>query len=40
LPAPSGRRDLFVTGPGPDSGGSKPGRDSRAHEAEKSGIAA
>src|SRR5215470_14153832 len=31
-------RDLFSTGPGPDSGGSKPGRDRWPHMPEKSGT--
>src|SRR5215468_7764906 len=31
-------RDLFTTGPGPDSGGSKPGRDRWPHMPEKSGM--
>jgi hypothetical protein len=35
---PSGLRDLFVTGPGPDRGGSKPGRNGCAHMPEKSGM--
>src|ERR1700730_10053394 len=30
--------DLFVTGPAPDSGGSKPGNDRCPHMPEKSGI--
>src|SRR5215471_11723484 len=38
LAAPLGERSLFVTGPGPASGGSKPGKDSRAQMPEKSGI--
>jgi hypothetical protein len=33
-----GERNLFVTGPGPASGGSKPGKDTRAHMPEKSGV--
>src|SRR6202049_3626051 len=37
LPSPVGRRDLFNTGPGPDSGGSKP-MDWRPHLPEKSGM--
>jgi hypothetical protein len=32
------RRDLFTTGPGPDSGGSKPGRYGWPHMPEKSGM--
>jgi len=31
-------RDLFVTGPGPDAGGSKPGNEGWAHMPERSGI--
>jgi hypothetical protein len=31
-------RDLFVTGPGPDVGGPKPGRNHRCHTPEKSGM--
>jgi hypothetical protein len=31
-------RDLFNTGPGPDGGGSKPGKDRWVHMPEKSGI--
>src|ERR1700732_2409068 len=38
--APCGRRDLLTTGPGPDAGGSKPGKEGWAHMPEKSGIAA
>src|SRR5215471_18862361 len=38
LAAPLGERSLFVTGPGPASGGSKPGKDSRAQMPEKSGT--
>src|SRR5450755_321103 len=38
LDAPFGERNLFVTGPGPASGGSKPGKDTRAQRPEKSGI--
>src|SRR3984893_17334696 len=37
---PCGRRDLFTTGPGPDAGGSKPGKEGWAHMPEKSGMAA
>jgi hypothetical protein len=33
-------RDLFTTGPGPDSGSSKPGMDRWAHMPEKSGMTA
>src|SRR5205807_730425 len=32
--------DRFVTGPGPDAGGSKPGRDGCHQTPEKSGMAA
>jgi hypothetical protein len=32
------RRDLFLTGPGPDSGSSKPFKDAWFQEPEKSGI--
>jgi hypothetical protein len=32
------RRDLFVTGPGPDAGGSKLGAELWAHKPEKSGV--
>jgi hypothetical protein len=35
-----GRRDLFTTGPGPDAGGSKPGKEGCDQILEKSGIAA
>jgi hypothetical protein len=35
-----GPRDRFVTGPGPDAGGSNQGRDGCAHTREKSGIEA
>src|ERR1700674_5432400 len=38
LAAPLRERNLFVTGPGPASGGSKPGKDTRAQWPEKSGI--
>src|SRR5215831_12659900 len=38
--APCGRRDLLTTGPGPDAGGSKPGKEGWDHMPEKSGIAA
>src|ERR1700674_4009678 len=38
LAAPLRERNLFVTGPGPASGGSKPGKDTRAQRPEKSGI--
>jgi hypothetical protein len=31
-------RDLFVTGPGPDAGGPRPGRNQRCHTPEKSGV--
>src|SRR5258708_5354478 len=34
------RRDRFVTGPGPDAGGSKPGREGCHQTPEKSGMAA
>ncbi len=33
-----GRRDLLTTGPGPDAGGSKPGKDGWDHMPEKSGM--
>src|SRR5260370_42471270 len=39
-PAPCGRRDLLTTGPGPDAGGSKPGKEGCDHMPEKSGMAA
>src|ERR1700722_6093105 len=32
------RRDLLVTAPGPDAGGSKPGREGCHHRPEKSGM--
>ena len=32
------RPNLFVTGPGPDGSGSKPGKEGWAHMPEKSGI--
>src|SRR6516225_7454572 len=35
-----GRRDLFTTGPGPDAGGSKPGKEGCDQIPEKSGIEA
>ncbi len=35
---PARSRDLFLTGPGPDSGSSRPFRDAWLHEPEKSGI--
>src|SRR6267154_2773125 len=38
--APCGRRDLLTTGPGPDAGGSKPGKEGCDHMPEKSGMAA
>src|SRR5271154_398297 len=38
--APCGRRDVLTTGPGPDAGGSKPGKEGWDHTPEKSGIAA
>jgi hypothetical protein len=38
LLTPSGLRDLFSTGPGPDRGGSKPGRKGWAHIPEKFGM--
>src|SRR5271155_3237932 len=38
--APCGRRDVLTTGPGPDAGGSKPGKEGWDHMPEKSGIAA
>src|SRR5215475_461119 len=38
ISAPCGRRDLFTTGPGPDAGGSKPGKEGCDHMPEKSGI--
>src|SRR5258706_4873412 len=38
--APCGRRDLLTTGPGPDAGGSKPGKEGCDHMPEKSGVAA
>jgi hypothetical protein len=34
----SGRRDLLTTGPGPDAGGSKPGKEGCDHMPEKSGM--
>jgi hypothetical protein len=33
-------RDRFVTGPGPEAGGPKPGRSQRCHTPEKSGDVA
>src|SRR6516162_6641536 len=38
LDAPLPERNRFVTGPGPASGGSKPGKDTRAQRPEKSGV--
>src|ERR1700730_1641843 len=35
---PVRRRDLFLTGPGPDSGSSRPFRDAWLHEPEKFGV--
>ena len=40
LPTPLGSRDLFTTGPGPDSGGSKPGQNGWTQMPEKFGVAA
>src|SRR6266446_10612579 len=40
MSAPCGRRDLLTTGPGPDTGGSKPGKEGCDHMPEKFGIAA
>src|SRR5271163_2799575 len=37
---PSGRRALLSTGPGPDTGGSNPGKYGWTHMPEKSGMAA
>src|SRR3974390_3245662 len=33
-----GRRDVLTTGPGPDAGGSKPGKEGCDHMPEKSGM--
>src|SRR5215475_31292 len=38
ISAPCGRRDLFTTGPGPDAGGSKPGKEGCDQMPEKSGM--
>ena len=39
-PGRCGQRDRFVTGPGPDAGGSNQGKDGWFHIPEKSGIGA
>jgi hypothetical protein len=38
LPGRCGQRDLFVTGPGPDAGGSNQGKDGWDHDRVKAGI--
>ena len=38
MPGRCGQRDRFVTGPGPDAGGSNQGKDGWDHDRVKSGI--